>query len=177
VLDTAIRDTVRNTAPSAGYADSFDEASRTYVGLIWAKSPPELLPSTAVLVRSDVALEQLKPQQPGGGSETGPGDGTAPPNGGPKAPTGSVPEPPTGPALPHRFYGSVEIDMVRPVKSFDAILNAVVMELQKTQGTKVKLTLEIEAEAPNGFSDSDVGVVRDNARQLKFKPESTDFGD
>ena len=27
-----------------------------------------------------------------------------------------------------RFYGSVEIDMVRPVKSFDAILNAVVME-------------------------------------------------
>ena len=47
-----------------------------------------------------------------------------------------------------RFYGSVEIDMVRPVKSFDAILNAVVMELQRTQGAKVKLTLEIEAEAP-----------------------------
>jgi hypothetical protein len=31
--------------------------------------------------------------------------------------------------------------MVRPVKSFDAILNAVVMELQRTQGVKVKLSL------------------------------------
>ena len=67
--------------------------------------------------------------------------------------------------------------MVRPVKSFDTILNAVVMELQRTQGTKVKLTLEIEAEAPGGFPDGEVGVVRDNARQLKFKPESTGFGD
>ena len=56
------------------------------------------------------------------------------------------------PRNPRRFYGSVEIDMVRPVKAFDAILNAVVMELQRTQGTKVKLTLEIEAEAAGGFA-------------------------
>jgi hypothetical protein len=41
----------------------------------------------------------------------------------------------------------------------------------------VKLTLEIEAKAPGGFPDADVGVVRDNARQLKFKAESTEFGD
>ncbi len=67
--------------------------------------------------------------------------------------------------------------MVRPVKSFDTILNAVVMELQRTHGAKVKLTLEIEAEASDGFADSEVGVVRDNARQLKFKPESTGFED
>lgn len=176
VLDTAIRDAVRNTAPPFGYADSFDEASGSYVGLIWAKIPPELMPSTAALVRSDVALEQLKRQQPDGGVGTGHGDGTVRPEGGPKAPAGPVTRP-TGPTLPRRFYGSVEIDMVRPVKSFDAILNAVVMELQKTQGTKVKLTLEVEAEAPNGFSDGDVGVVRDNARQLKFKAESTGFED
>ena len=26
-----------------------------------------------------------------------------------------------------------------------------------------------------GFDDADVGVVRDNARQLKFRPESTGF--
>lgn len=65
--------------------------------------------------------------------------------------------------------------MVRPVKAFDAILNAVVMELQRTHGSKLKLTLEVEAEAPNGFSETDVGVVRDNARQLKFKSDSTGF--
>jgi hypothetical protein len=65
--------------------------------------------------------------------------------------------------------------MVRPVKSFDAILNAVVTELQRTQGAKVKLTLEIQAEAKEGFADSEVSVVRDNARQLKFNAESTGF--
>ena len=65
--------------------------------------------------------------------------------------------------------------MVRPVKAFDAILNAVVMELQRTAGAKVTITLEIAAEASDGFADDDVNVVRDNARQLKFRPESTDF--
>jgi hypothetical protein len=65
--------------------------------------------------------------------------------------------------------------MVRPMKSFDAIFNAVVMELQRTNGAKVKLTLEIEGEAPEGFDESEVSVVRDNAKQLKFKPESTGF--
>jgi hypothetical protein len=41
----------------------------------------------------------------------------------------------------------------------------------------VTLTLEIEAEASDGFADGDVIVVRDNARQLKFKSESTGFND
>src|SRR5258708_27095931 len=83
----------------------------------------------------------------------------------------------TQPRKVRRFYGSVELDMVRPVKAFDAVLNAIVMELQRTQGAKVKLTLEVEAVADEGFADNDVSVVRDNARQLKFKPESTGFED
>ncbi len=75
-----------------------------------------------------------------------------------------------------RFFGSVEIDAAgRPIKAFEAILNAVVMELQRTQGAKLKLTLEIAAEAPDGFADSEVSVVRDNAKQLKFNAESTGF--
>ncbi len=65
--------------------------------------------------------------------------------------------------------------MTRPVKAFDAILNAVVMELQRTPGAKVKLTLEIEGEATDGFAEDEVSVVRDNAKQLKFRPEATAF--
>jgi hypothetical protein len=93
--------------------------------------------------------------------------------GGPTA--GAGPIPPAGVERPHRFYGSVEIDMVRPIKSFNSIFNAVVAELQRTQGVKVTLTLDIKAEAPEGFAESEVSVVRDNARQLKFKAESTGF--
>jgi hypothetical protein len=124
---------------------------------------------SAVIVRLDVAFEQAKKtgtstdaSPTGGGNESG---GTGP---------GRVDEP-VVPGQRHRFYGSVEIDMVRPVRSFDSILNAVVMELQRSPNTKVKITLEIEAETPTGFDDADIGVVRDNARQLKFKPESTGF--
>jgi len=62
--------------------------------------------------------------------------------------------------------------VVRQVKAFDSILNAVVTELQSTNGAKVTVTLEIEATAPDGF---DIGVLRDNARQLKFNGGSTGF--
>jgi hypothetical protein len=51
------------------------------------------------------------------------------------------------------------------------------MELLRTPGAKVKMTFEIEAEAPNGFGDGDVGVVRDNTKQLKFNSGSTGFSD
>ncbi len=65
--------------------------------------------------------------------------------------------------------------MIRPVKAFDAVFNAVVMELQRTPGAKVKVTVEINAEAEAGFDEADIGVVRDNARQLKFRLDSTGF--
>ena len=45
--------------------------------------------------------------------------------------TGWIADSPT-PIKPRRFYGSVEIDINRPVKAFDTILNSVVMELQET---------------------------------------------
>ena len=175
VLDGAVRDAVGKLDPPFGYADRFDEATGTYVGLVWAKSAPELISSSAVIVRSDVAFERQRPKSgeapaavPGdSGDQTRVGDGS----------TGGVGKPAPGPRQPRRFFGSVEIDLDRPVKSFDAILSAVVMELQRTKGAKVKLTLEIEAEAPAGFAEGDIGVVRDNARQLKFKAESTGFED
>ena len=173
VLDAAIRDAAGKLDPSFGFADRFDEAAGKYVGLVWAKSLPEIIPQAAVIVRSEVAFEhlrptgcELKPILPAViGARTGENGGAAE----------DIGKPTIGPRPPRRFFGSVEIDLDRPVKAFDAILNAVVMELQRTHGTKVKLTLEIEAEAPAGFAEGDIGVVRDNARQLKFKAESTGF--
>ena len=178
VLKTVIRDAVGNMAPAFGYAERFDPASGKYDGLIWAKAPPDPMAATAVLVKAEVVHEHqrpviVKPIEPpteggatfdggpdrGGGPVVGPGGGPAP-----------TPTPgPTKTRKQRRFYGSVEIDMVRPVKSFEKILNEVVQHLQETPRAKVKLTIEIEAEAPDGFDDTDVGVIRDNTRDLKFK--------
>ena len=178
VLEGAIRDAVGKLDPQFGYADGFDEATGQYRKLIWAKNPPEQLAPDAVLVRAAEALAQLPTgsnvaptpvSDPGSLPLTRPSDGRI---------IGPAPSPtPAGPVKPKRFYGSVELDPVRPVKALEAILNAVVLELQRTPGAKVKLTLEIESEAPDGFDDSDVGVIRDNTRQLKFKAESTGFGE
>jgi hypothetical protein len=83
-------------------------------------------------VRADAVLDQLRRQEPVQ-TERAPGKDEVPPE-----------KPPLeiGSKKPRRFYGSVEIDGGRPVKAFDAILNAVVMELLRTNGASVKLTLE-----------------------------------
>ncbi|MEY9185779.1 hypothetical protein ABIG06_007334 [Bradyrhizobium sp. USDA 326] len=174
VLQLAIQEAVAKLDPKFGYAEGFDEATGRYRNLIWAKTPPEIMAPSAVLVRAAEALEQIKQDAASNGTVTAAGDNS--PAGKPETPANDrSPVAPAKPTKPRRFYGSVEIDMVRPVKAFDAILNAVVMELQRTQGAKVKLTLEIQAEATDGFPESEVSVVRDNARQLKFKAESTGF--
>lgn len=171
VLDEAIRSGIASLNPEFGYADRFDEASGDYRGLAWAKLIPDRFPDDAVLVRADVALEQLNLAQTAS-STSAAGDG---------APSDGVSSPgwfETTEIIPGkvtRFYGSVEIDMVRPVKAFDAIMNAVVVELQRSPSAKVKLTLEVQAEAPGGFDEDDVGVIRDNAFQLKFNADSTGF--
>lgn len=170
VLETSIRDAIGKFDAAFGYAKRFDAEKGTYEGLIYARSAPDFLSPLGLLVRADVAKLQTPPPRQivdgGGDIATTTGSG----------PTIKSDAPQT-PAKPHRFYGSVEIDMNRPVKAFDTIFNSVVTELQRSPGAKVKLTLEIEAEAPSGFNDADVGVVRDNTKQLKFSPESTGFSD
>lgn len=174
VLETAIRDAVGKLDPAFGYADSFDEAASRYVGLAWAKGPPEIFPATAMLVQSELAAAQASPLP--AAPITGPtAPGTSLPGAAGKPTEAGDGAPPGVPLKPRRFFGTVELDMVRPVKAFDAVLNAVVMELQRTTGAKVRITIEIEAEADAGFDEGDIGVVRDNARQLKFKADSTGF--
>ena len=169
VLEAAIRDTVGKLDPQFGCAESFDPATGRYQNLILAKNAPEILGPNAVIVRDAEARVQI--------------DSVAPPEDGLPGSDRSDVIPPANinggppPRRPRRFYGSVELDMARPVKAFDAVLNAVVMELQRTPGTNVKLPLEIEGEAAQGFADEEISVVRDNARQLKFRPGATGFGE
>jgi len=159
VLETAIRHALAKPDPKFAYAEGFDEATGKYAGLLWHKAPIGPMPEAALLVRPEVAITQLRPAASTPQPETKPtpleeGAGPVPP----------IPPAPTANQQPRRFYGLVEIDMVRPVNAFDAILNAVVMELQRSKGAKVRLTLEIEADAEDGFSEADIAVVRDNAR-------------
>jgi hypothetical protein len=165
VLELAIRDAVAKLDASFGYADAVDGSN--YTGLRISKALPEFLPDSAVLVREAVARD-LQAEAAGHTVATVAESQTTP------SPSSEVAADAVQPR-PKRFYGSVELDATRPIRSLETIIEAVVAQLQHAAGTKVTLTLEVEAFSEVGFSDSDVGVVRDNAKQLKFKAESTGF--
>lgn len=168
VLDAAIREAVAELDPAFGYADAV-APSGAYSGLRWASAPPDLVPSGAVLVNGAIAAEEVRRAAPFSiqpmGDATGRNNDFAE-----QLASSTSGSSATGKSPPRRFYGSVEIDVsARPMKSFETVLNAVVLELQNVPGAKVMVTLEIEAEAPDGFKDADIGVVRDNARQLEVQ--------
>jgi predicted AAA+ superfamily ATPase len=170
VLESAIAEGVSGSDPQFGYAEGIDETGH-YRGLVYGRMAPTVFSSDAHLVRSSVAKAQL--------DQVSQGTPTPPPkpgelpgaNGAEAAPVADLP----GPIQPTRFFGSVELDTDRPIRSFESVFNAVVALLQNAKGAKVKLTLEIEAEAPDGFTEADVRDVRDNSKQLKFRSESTGF--
>jgi uncharacterized protein len=64
VLEGAIRDAVGKLDPAFALASAFEPASGRYQGLLWARTPPEIMPPTAVLVRSDVVQAQLRIDAP-----------------------------------------------------------------------------------------------------------------
>lgn len=179
VLEASVRDAVSQLAPKFGFATGFDEATGKYLGLTFAKAPPEFLPEGSLLVSDRAARTQQAASSPiPSAPEPEQRLGTQPPATTDR-PAVATPGPvsQSSKSKPTRFFGTVELDTSRPIRSLEAIMSAVVAELQRTAGTRIKLTVEIEAVAETGFDEADIGVVRDNARQLKFRPESTGFGD
>lgn len=171
VVDQAIRDGVAKLDAAFGYADSFDVSTGRYANLVFAKAAPEIFPAGALILSQHAARSAVDQSSSQSASEADGRQGESTDVDMPADPA----KPSDQPKGPTRFFGSVEIDMVRPIKAVETILEAVVMQLQHAPGAKVKVMLDVEAVAPDGFSESDVSVVRDNAKQLKFKPESTGF--
>ena len=148
------------------YAESYDEEKRRYRGLRAGETiPPLTADSPGLVVQPDIARKQIDAElppepSPGPGPEPGPGPGPEPGPG-----PGPVPPPESG---PKRFHGSVEVDPVRAAKAVGQIAEEVVSHLTGLVGAKVEVTLEIEAEIPDGAPEHVVRTVTENARTLRF---------
>jgi hypothetical protein len=70
------------------------------------------------------------------------------------------------------FYAKITLDPNRPTPQVSNIAQSILSELDRVRGTKMKLTLDIDAETPDGFPKDVESVVRDNAASLRI----TDFG-
>ena len=79
---------------------------------------------------------------------------------------------PAAPRRPRRFYAKIALDPNRPTPQVSNIAQSILSELDRVRGTKMTLTLDIDAEAPDGFPEDVESVVRDNATSLRI----TDFG-
>jgi len=69
---------------------------------------------------------------------------------------------------PKRFHGTVALDATRVGRDASKIAEEVVAHLAGLVGAKVNITIEIEAEIPEGVPDSVVRTVTENSRTLKF---------
>ncbi len=159
---------------SFAYAESYDESGSRYRGLrcgqMVSLSPDNLV---GLLVKPEPALKQqeVETPRPASGGTTG-----ATPTGAPgETPTGSGTEgtPPDGEpskqTQPKRFHGSVTLDAARVGRDASRVADEVISHLSSLMGAKVRVTLEIEAEIPDGAPDQVVRTVTENSRTLKFK--------
>jgi len=154
---------------SFAYADSYDEEAQRYRGLrageLVTLSVDNL---NGLLVKPAVAQRQMEAEQqpvtplPSRPSRPGPEPGPEP------SVPAPAPEPPPGKSQPRRFHGSVVLDATRAGRDAGKIADEVIAHLVGLVGANVTVTLEIEAELPNGAPEHVVRTVTENARTLKF---------
>jgi predicted AAA+ superfamily ATPase len=162
VLLDAIRDGLALLSwdqDSFAYADGYDDAAKRYKGLRFAQRIPVSGDSAGLLVKPEAAKRQLeaetpKPPEPGG---------EEPPKGGG--------EPPPEPPKPKRFHGTVDLSPERVGRDAGKIAEEVISHLSGIVGSSLTITLEIEADVPNGVPEKVVRVVMENCRTLKFKTQ------
>jgi hypothetical protein len=145
------------------YAESYDESAKRYRGLRGGQNVLVAAGDAGLLVKPEIARGQID-------AETVPTPGPMP-GPGPSPDPGPAPVPP-GPKphpLPTRFFATVDVDSDRPSRDVGKIADEVIVHLSTLPRASVRVTVEIEANAPGGVSEQVQRVVTENCRTLKFK--------
>ncbi len=152
------------------YADGWDESTGRYRALRAAQAIRVDLDGEGHLVKSDVAARQRAEEDAARAATQAsivvePGEIDPHRHVGP----GAVPpaEPPV--TVLRRFHGSVALDPSRTGRDAGRIAEEVLNHLATLRGARVTVTLEIQAEAPDGVPENTVRTVTENCRTLKFK--------
>jgi predicted AAA+ superfamily ATPase len=155
------------------YADSYDEALGRYRGLRPGANV-HLSGTNGLLVKPDVARRQKTAEQPTGPSGVVVGSGQiAAGSSGPLTDTAVAPAQAQAPApvLPRRFHGSVGLDPTRVGRDAGRIADEVISHLTALVGSRVTVTLEVQAEVQQGVPEKVVRTVTENCRTLKFQDQ------
>ena len=67
------------------------------------------------------------------------------------------------------FSMTAELDPVRVISNMQDIMNEIINRLLQSDGSEVKLTLEVQATMPKGLTQEEERAVRENSQTLKIK--------
>jgi hypothetical protein len=151
---------------SFAYAESVDESKGRYRGLRGGQLVTVTPDSQGMVVKAEVARRQFEREAP----RVPPEGGSAPPGG--HKPVGGItpPDVETVPpkSQPNRYHGTAILDPARVGRDASQIANEVIAHLSALVGAEVRVTLEIEADVPDGVPESVVRIVLENGKTLKL---------
>lgn len=158
------------------YADG--KEGDKYLGFVFGKPVNPLLEASLIIEKTVAEAYQVKldseytnvdnqQKKPTGGVATGKPPSYA-------AGQGKTPTNPTI-SSKKRFYGTVSLDLSKARMEFGTIIDEVLQQFTAKHGVNVIISVEITAEANEGFDESTQRTVRENCHQLKFT--SSEFED
>jgi hypothetical protein len=148
---------------SFAYAEGYDEEKGRYVGLRTGGGGSVVMDGSSLLVKPDIARRQIDNEDP--------------------IVTIVDPRPPDkdplpqgetnggGSRLPKRFYASATLDPDRVGRDAGRIADEVLTHLATLPNSSVRVSIEIEAEIPEGTPENVQRTVSENARVLKFETQ------
>ena len=176
VLESTIR---AGVASDEAFAIASSISDERYTGLRYDTSIMDVYPSD-YLVKVLNALKQLnqekQEQQSGtaGGNDdytsTASAGGSEQTSGGTGSGSGETVQPKQ--VGDTRFFMSVKLDNTRVIRDLQKYLDEVITHLSTTDNCEVELSLEVSANAPDGFTPETVRTVSENCRTLRVD----DFG-
>ncbi|MBL0196370.1 MAG: ATP-binding protein [Myxococcales bacterium] len=174
----AFRDFFGYAGRARASEDEADERGVAYDGLLFGARGTVHLDEASVLLRPDAvpAPKVAKPTRVADGLTPVPeGDELPPPSGriGPARPARSLTPAPH--AIARRFHGTVTLDPNDPISGFAQLVEEVLQHFSGQYGTKVTLSVDLEATRKEGFDLKTMRIVKENAKALKFK--TADFED
>lgn len=156
---------------SFAFAESFDEENARYRGLRAGTQMLGSLDGNGLLVKPDIAEIQLSKERVE--AETKKAAEAANPTtlytgADSSSEKSEVNEADPKIAKPTRFVGHVETDSTRFFRSTDDIEKEILKQLNLAAGTKVKITIHIEAINHEGFDQDTERTLKENGRTLGF---------
>jgi len=170
VLERAVMDgaSLLHVDDAFAVADGYDEEKGRYVGVRVAQGTGALTASTLVVKPEVASAQQAEVVRDKPAGEEYGSDGETRSGGLSSGEGGDGGAPNAGASKVRTFVGTVNLKTMRMGSQVGAISEEVIQHLSVLPGAKVKATLELQIDVPDGVSDEVIRTVSENAKTLGF---------